>query len=77
MSRSSPSARPAAGRPDRRSFRPGVVLGALTRAITLDRERGRLAGLSDAALDDVGLTRAQADREAARPIWDVPQTWLR
>ncbi len=34
-------------------------------------ERAALARLGDAALDDLGLTRAQAAREAARPFWDV------
>jgi uncharacterized protein YjiS (DUF1127 family) len=34
-----------------------------------------LAALDDAALKDVGLTRHDATREAARPFWDAPNTW--
>jgi uncharacterized protein YjiS (DUF1127 family) len=26
-------------------------------------------------LADIGLTREQARREAARPLWDVPRNW--
>ena len=32
-------------------------------------QRRALANLSDAALDDIGLTEAQAMREAAKPFW--------
>ncbi len=35
-------------------------------------ERQELARLSDAALADIGVTEAQAAREATRPIWDLP-----
>ena len=33
--------------------------------------------LDDRALADIGLTQAQARREASRPIWDVPANWLK
>ena len=36
------------------------------------RERQQLAELSDRMLHDIGLTPAQARREAARPFWDAP-----
>lgn len=36
------------------------------------RERQRLAALDDARLHDLGLTRHEAETEAARPIWDIP-----
>lgn len=39
------------------------------------RERIALSQLDANRLDDLGLTRAQADREANRPIWDVPSHW--
>ncbi|HCI08365.1 DUF1127 domain-containing protein [bacterium] len=39
------------------------------------RSRRALAALDDAALKDVGLTRHDATREAARPFWDAPNTW--
>lgn len=37
----------------------------------------RLATLDDAALRDMGLTRAQAEAEAVRPLWNAPDQWLR
>ena len=40
-------------------------------------QRKALAALDTAALADIGLTRVQAETEAARPIWDVPANWLR
>ena len=41
------------------------------------RQRAQLARLDSAALADIGVTRDQAVAEAARPLWDVPSTWLR
>ena len=38
----------------------------------LARERGQLARLNDAALKDLGLSRADALQEAERPFWDDP-----
>mgnify|MGYP006155648127 FL=1 len=38
----------------------------------LARERGQLARLDDAALKDLGLSRADALQEAERPFWDDP-----
>ena len=43
--------------------------------LTLWRSRQRLKSLDDRALEDIGLTRAEANAEATRPIWDVPHTW--
>jgi uncharacterized protein YjiS (DUF1127 family) len=43
----------------------------------LRRQRARLAGLDAAALNDLGLTRPEAEAEARRPFWDVPQHWLK
>lgn len=44
--------------------------------LALARQRRRLAGLDDRALEDIGVTRAQANAEANRPFWDAPDTWL-
>lgn len=33
------------------------------------RQRRQLATLSDAQLDDIGISRAEADAEAAKPFW--------
>ncbi len=45
--------------------------------VDLQRQRRRLAAMDAAQLRDVGLTREQADLEAARYIWDAPNHWLR
>ena len=36
------------------------------------RERAQLAQLNDAALKDLGLSRADVLQEAERPFWDDP-----
>lgn len=40
------------------------------------RERQLLATLDDRMLKDIGLTRTEANLEAARPGWDVPDCRL-
>lgn len=50
----------------------------LERLLTIfDMRRTRidLSRLSDAQLDDIGLTRAQVEAELARPAWDIPTGW--
>lgn len=42
------------------------------RLIEVQRQRGELAKLSDQQLHDIGITREQAEREARRPFWDLP-----
>jgi uncharacterized protein YjiS (DUF1127 family) len=54
------------------SRRPRLSLWA---AIALWRSRRALGALSDEQLNDVGLGRADAQSEAARPIWDAPAAW--
>lgn len=39
------------------------------------RERQVLADLDAHRLKDIGLTEAEAHREANRPLWDVPTHW--
>ncbi|MFX0544246.1 DUF1127 domain-containing protein [Roseovarius sp. S1116L3] len=53
------------------ALRP-LRLGSL---IALYRSRRALAALDDAALSDIGLTPAEARREARRAFWDIPQVW--
>ncbi len=64
-----------------RQVQKGGTLDRLAREITLAlaalRQRHQLSRLDDAALDDIGLTRADALSEAARPLWDVPTAWRR
>lgn len=47
----------------------------LSYLLGLWRQRRALAALEDHQLADIGLSRAQAEDEANRPIWDVPQNW--
>lgn len=49
----------------------------LFRYIDLYRQRRALASMDKAQLMDLGLTREEAEIEAARPIWDAPQHWFR
>ncbi len=61
--------------------RPSVPAGHLWRrigqALGVWRQRRSLAQLDDHLLSDLGLTRAEAAREARRAMWDVPPFWRR
>jgi uncharacterized protein YjiS (DUF1127 family) len=46
-------------------------------AFAVARERRALLALSDDALNDVGLGRADAYREGTRSFWDLPVNRLR
>ena len=59
------------------SSRPLSLIGASFSLLALGRSRQALADLDDRALEDIGVTEAQARREAARPVWDVPSNWLK
>jgi len=48
------------------------LLHKLTRWYELHRERELLAGMSDEALKDIGLSRADVEHEVVRPFWDDP-----
>lgn len=39
------------------------------------RQRQTLREMDDRTLSDIGVSRAQALKEATRPIWDAPETW--
>ena len=41
------------------------------------RQRKALARLDSRLLDDTGISPDEARAEAARPVWEVPVTWLR
>ncbi|MEO1910464.1 MAG: DUF1127 domain-containing protein [Paracoccus sp. (in: a-proteobacteria)] len=41
------------------------------------RTRIDLGRLTDAQLNDIGLTRADVEQELARAAWDVPASWRR
>ena len=51
---------------------PASLLGRISKALTVRRERRALMALDDRMLADVGLSRADAYREAHRPFLDVP-----
>lgn len=48
---------------------------SILRAVALIGQRRALKSLSDERLLDLGLSRAQAEREASRPVWDAPEHW--
>ncbi|MDE4173538.1 DUF1127 domain-containing protein [Phaeobacter sp. PT47_59] len=60
----------------RRRSRIGLS-ARLATAFALIRQRRALAKLDDAALLDIGVSRAAAQSEAKRPFWDAPASWLR
>lgn len=41
------------------------------------RQRKDLARLSVGQLQDVGVSRNAAQKEARKPLWDVPTHWLK
>ena len=47
----------------------------LGRFLALYRQRKALSELDTHLLDDIGVSREDAMREATRPAWDVPATW--
>ena len=50
-------------------------LGRIHDMLALRRQREALRNLEDHQLEDIGVTRAQADDEANRAAWDVPSHW--
>ncbi|MFZ3185107.1 MAG: DUF1127 domain-containing protein [Pseudomonas sp.] len=51
---------------------PLIILRQLRRWAELARERRQLAMLSDGALKDLGLSRADIYQETERPFWHDP-----
>lgn len=51
------------------------LLARIDRARALIAQRRTLAELPIERLDDLGLTREDALREASRPFWDAPRNW--
>ncbi|MEM7507316.1 MAG: DUF1127 domain-containing protein [Pseudomonadota bacterium] len=43
------------------------------KALQVIAERRALGQLDDTRLADIGITRAEAKREASRPFWDLPK----
>ena len=62
----------------RSNSNPGPNLRWYMRVIpSLARSRRALQTLDKAQLADIGLSAAEAETEAKRPVWDVPTTWRR
>jgi uncharacterized protein YjiS (DUF1127 family) len=59
----------------KRSFLRGA--GHVLHMAATARQRQQLRHLDAARLADLGLSRAEAEAEAARPFWDAPQHWQR
>lgn len=53
------------------------IVARLRLALVVRAQRRALARADARLLNDIGLTRDQADAEAKRPLWDVPSNWLR
>lgn len=51
-------------------------LGRVHDMMMLARTRRDLAELDANQLRDIGITRVDAEQEAARPFWDFSQNWL-
>ncbi|WP_417662761.1 DUF1127 domain-containing protein [Pseudomonas sp.] len=49
-----------------------LVWAQIKRWNQLAKERHQLAALGDAALKDIGLSRADVMQEVERPFWDDP-----
>ena len=62
-------------RPGVAAYRFGHGFARLLRMAEIYRQRRALAALDQHALDDIGVTRTQAQAEARRPVWDAPDTW--
>ena len=56
---------------------PGFAgaFGPLRHALAAWRQRRSLAALDAHRLEDLGISRTDALREAGRPLWDVPANW--
>lgn len=52
------------------------VFARLMTMVAVHRQRRALAQLDDRALQDIGVSRYEAEIEAARPAWDVPHHWM-
>ena len=58
-----------------RATSPWRFLLRLHQAVLMARSRRALARLDDHLLQDIGLTRHEAEAEAARSSWDAPLHW--
>ena len=52
--------------------RPTRLFSFALKVLDVIQQRRQLAKLSDHYLADIGITREEAQIEAARPFWDLP-----
>lgn len=57
--------------PARVRLRLRLALGRLSAMLAARRQRGELTELDDRTLQDIGVSRADVEREANRPFWDI------
>ena len=53
------------------------VVKKIVTFFSIHRERAALRKLDASLLEDIGITRAEAEMEANRPAWDAPERWRR
>ena len=58
-------------------LKPSSVWTLLIKWNGLAKQRAALRTMDDQQLLDLGLTRAQAEAEANRSVWDAPANWSR
>lgn len=64
----------AVRRPRTEGWRVSTIFNQLRRWKELYQQRRALASLGEETLKDLGLSRADVEREASRPFWDDPQS---
>ena len=64
-------------RPATPSFNPFAAFARLMQAFATRRQFRQLGELDAYLLDDVGLTRQQAEELSRLPVWDAPSYWRR
>ncbi len=61
----------------RKSCDRSIRLGDIGRLFDIARQRRALTQLDDHILEDIGVSRKQAQAEATRPLWDAPANWFK
>lgn len=51
------------------------LLSFVTNRLDLLNQRRQLSTLDARTLEDIGISRRDALKEAGRPIWDAPESW--
>ncbi|MEP2715467.1 DUF1127 domain-containing protein [Pseudophaeobacter sp.] len=51
------------------------LLSFVSARLSLLRQRRALKSLDARALEDIGISRSEAMKEAERQIWDAPESW--